>query len=103
MNSMIEIGNIVTLENQKEYLLLEELSVENGRRFVYAVRVLEDETPTNEYIIYEAINTPDGEYLKDVTDKNEYNSLIEAFKNLISDKMISGEYEDMVKDAQGGE
>ena len=52
---MIELGNIVTLENQKDYLLLEEVEM-NSRRFVYAVRVLEDETPTNEYIIYEAIN-----------------------------------------------
>ena len=56
---MIEIGNIVTLENQKEYLLLEELNYSN-RRFVYAVGVNPDETPTNEYIIYEAIVIQDG-------------------------------------------
>lgn len=97
---MIEIGNIVTLENQKEYLLLEEVELD-GRHFVYAVRVLEDETPTNEYIIYEAINTPDGEYLKDVNDKNEYDRLVEEFKNVISDKIISGDYDDMLKETEG--
>ena len=41
---MIEVGNIVTLENGQEYLLLEELEQDN-RKFVYAVRVLEDEAP----------------------------------------------------------
>ena len=99
---MIEIGNIVTLENQKDFLLLEEVTLE-GRRFVYAVRVLEDETPTNEYVIYEAINAQDGEYLKDITKKEEYDALVEEFKELISDKIISGDYDDMMKDAQGEE
>jgi predicted nucleic acid-binding protein len=96
---MIEIGNIVTLENQKDFLLLEEVSVE-GRRFVYAVRVLEDETPTNEYVIYEAINAEDGEYLKDVTNKDEYDRLVEEFKNVISNKIISGDYDDMVQQGE---
>ena len=98
---MIEIGNIVTLENQKEYLLLE--TNFNGGRYVYAVRVLEDETPTSEYIIYQAINAEDGEYLKDITDKDEYDNLVQEFKNIISNKIISGEYDDMVTDVQNGE
>ena len=95
MDSMIEVGNIVTLENQKEYLLLEEITLQE-RRFVYAVRVLEDETPTSEYIIY-------GEYLKDITSKEEYDMLVEEFKDVISDKMISGEYDDMLKEGEGEE
>ena len=102
MDSMIEVGNIVTLENQKEYLLLEEITL-GERRFVYAVRVLEDETPTSEYIIYEAINSPDGEYLKDITKKEEYDRLVEEFKEVISDKIVSGEYEDMLREAEGEE
>ena len=40
---MIEVGNIVTLDNGTEYLLLEELTKEDTR-YIYAVRVLEDET-----------------------------------------------------------
>ena len=96
---MIELGNIVTLENQKDYLLLEEVEM-NSRRFVYAVRVLEDETPTNEYIIYEAINAEDGEYLKDVNVKEEYDYLVQLFKDKISEKIISGEYDDMVQEGE---
>ena len=97
---MIEIGNIVTLENGKEYLLLEELTLA-GNRYVYAVRVLEDETPTSEYIIYQAVNAEDGEYLKDITDKEEYERLVEEFKTVISNKIISGDYDDMIADVQG--
>lgn len=99
---MIEIGNIVTLENGKDYLLLEELQLD-GKRYVYAVRVLEDETPTSEYIIYEAITAQDGEYLKDVTNQIEYNRVIEEFKAIISDKILSGDYDDMVQQVAEGE
>jgi hypothetical protein len=99
---MIEIGNIVTLENGKDFLLLEEVNLD-GKRYVYSVRVLEDETPTSEYVIYQAINTDDGEYLKDITDKGEYDRLIDEFKEVISDKIISGDYNDMVQEFQNGE
>ena len=96
---MIEIGNVVTLENGKEFLLLEEVNV-GGRRFVYSVRVLPDDTPTNEYIIFEAINIEGEEYLKDVNDKNLYEEVRLAFQNLIGNKMQNGEYDNMI---QGGE
>ena len=96
---MIEIGNVVTLENGKEFLLLEEVNI-GDRRFVYSVRVLPDDTPTNEYIIFEAINLNNEEYLKDINDKALYDQLIEAFKDVIGNKMQSGEYDNMI---QGGE
>jgi len=96
---MIEIGNVVTLDNGNEFLLLEEVNKDN-RRFVYSVRVKENDEPTNEYIIFEALNSEDGEYLKDITDKALYDSLIEEFKNVISDKIISGEYNDMFNELE---
>ena len=96
---MIEVGNVVTLENNKDFLLLEEV-IDNDKRYVYSVRVLEDDTPTNEYIIFEAINAPDGEYLKDIDNKEEYDRIIEIFKSVISDKIISGDYNDMIAEAE---
>lgn len=84
---MIEVGNIVTLENNQEYLLLEELD-KADRKFVYAVRVLEDETPTDEFLIFEAFITGDEEYLKIVGDKVVYDELIEDFKDLVADKLL---------------
>lgn len=53
----------------------------------FSVRVLEDDTPTSEYVIYQAINTYDGEYLQEVTDKVEYERLTEEFKDVISMKL----------------
>ena len=97
---MIEIGNIVTLENHKEYLLLEE-TVVDGRRFVYAVGVLPDETPTDEYMIFEAVNLADGEYLKDISNQNEKDYLINVFRDIIGNKIYSGEYDQMVQDVEG--
>lgn len=91
---MIEVGNIVTLDNGTEYLLLEELTKE-GTRYIYAVRVLEDETPTDEFLIYEAIVNGEEEYLKGIDDKNLYDALIEDFKDIVADKVLAGDYDDM--------
>lgn len=91
---MIEVGNIVTLDNGTEYLLLEELT-KNDTRYIYAVRVLEDETPTDEFLIYEAIVNGDEEYLKGIEDKKLYDELIEDFKDIVADKVLAGDYDDM--------
>ena len=85
---MTEVGNIVTLENGQEYLVLEELTKDNSR-FVYSVRILQDDTPTDEYLIFEAINNEGDEYLKPVEDKAKYDALIDDFKDLIADKIIN--------------
>ena len=85
---MTEVGNIVTLENGQEYLVLEELTKDNSR-FVYSVRILQDDTPTDEYLIFEAINAEGEEYLKPVEEKEKYDELIEDFKDLIADKIIN--------------
>lgn len=91
---MIEVGNIVTLDNGTEYLLLEELT-KDDTRYIYAVRVLEDETATDEFLIYEAIVNGEDEYLKVVDDRNLYDQLIEEFKDVVADKVLAGDYEDM--------
>lgn len=90
---MIEVGNIVTLENNQEYLILESLTREN-KKYVYSVRVLPDETPTDEYLIFEALINGEEEFLKSVNDKELYDELIEEFKDIVADKLINGEYQD---------
>lgn len=94
---MIEVGNIVTLENGQEYLLLEELSKDNSK-YVYSVRILQDDTPTDEYLIFEAINANEEEYLKPVEDKEKYDVLIEEFKDIIADKIINFANEDLTQE-----
>lgn len=95
---MIEVGNIVTLENNQEYLILESLTRGNTS-YVYAVGVLPDETPTDEYLIFEVMINGKEEFLKPVGDKELYDDLIEEFKDIVSDKIISGEYEDEMEEA----
>lgn len=87
---MIMVGNIVTLEDGKEYLLLEE-TVKDGVRYLYAVRTLEDETPTDEYLIFEAILNGEEEFLKIVNDQKLYDELIEEFSDIVADKVLDGE------------
>ena len=87
---MIEVGNIVTLENGQEFLLLEELN-KNDTTYMYAVRTLEDETPTDEFLIFEAIINGDEEFLKVVADKNLYDELIDEFKDIVADKIINSD------------
>ena len=87
---MTEVGNIVTLEGNEEYLILEE-TTKNGVRYLYAVRVLIDETPTDEYLIFENIKKDDGEFLLPVSDKALYDELIEDFTDLVSEKILDME------------
>lgn len=96
---MIEVGNIVTLENNQEYLILEELT-ENEHKYVYSVRVLEDETPTDEYLIFESIIRDNDEFLKPVNDKELYDNLIEEFKDIVADKIVNGDYENDIEDME---
>ena len=91
---MIEVGNIVTLENNVEYLILEELDHE-GKKYVYTVRTLEDETPTDEFVIYEVIKVDDDSYLKDIDNKELYDEFIEEFKDIVADKILSGDLDEM--------
>ncbi len=96
MGDMIAIGNIVTLENRDEYLLLEESVIDN-RKFIYSVKVLPDETPTQEYKIFESITINDEEYLKEIHNPAVYNKLVELFQHVVYNNLISGKYNDYVK------
>ncbi len=87
---MTEVGNIVTLEGNEEYLILEE-TTKNGVRYLYAVRVLIDESPTDEYLIFENIKKDEGEFLLPVSDKELYDELIEDFKDIVADKLLGRE------------
>ena len=88
---MIEVGNIVTLENNQEYLLLEECT-KDGKKYLYAVRTLEDESLTDEYLVFEAIVQVGEEFLKVVEDKEAYEDLIDEFKDIIADKILSSDF-----------
>ncbi len=86
---MIEVGKIVTLDNNNEYLLLEQLQRE-GIRYIYAVRVKEEAIVTEEYLIFEAQKRNEEEYLMIVEDKVLYDELMDEFRDIIADKILDG-------------
>lgn len=90
---MTEVNNIVTLTNGNDFWILETLEYQ-GKKYVYTERVLEDETETGEFVIFEATVKEGEEYLVPVNDKEIYDELIEEFRDLVADKIISGEYEE---------
>lgn len=90
---MISVGNIVTLENGFEYLILEELE-KDGKKYVYAVKTLEDDNLTDEYIVFEAIIDENGEFIKTVTDKDLYDQLLDDFSDVVADKILSADIPD---------
>ena len=83
---MTEVGNIVTLDDNKEYLILEE-QVKDNVRYLYAVRVLIDETLTDEFIVFQAIKDGESEYLLPVKDKELYDNLIDGFREIATNKL----------------
>ena len=87
---MIEIGNVVTLENGMEFLLLEEL-VHGDSKFVYTVRTEENETFTEDYVIFQVIVEDGEEFLQAVTDNELIQMLEEEFKIIVQNKINNQE------------
>lgn len=77
---MIEVGNIVTLDNNKDYLLVQEIN-RDGSRYLFAIHVLEDDSLTSESDVFEAIVKEDGEYLKEVEEGELKASLLSEFED----------------------
>lgn len=85
---MLEIGNIVTLENDKEFLLLETTKY-YGKNYYYAVEVAEDETKIKSYKIFEALIQNGEEYIVEIKDMKLQQTLLSIFRNNFSSKLSS--------------
>lgn len=85
---MTEVGQIITLEDNHEYLVLE-TTERDGIKYIYTVRVLIDETPTDEYMIFKYETDDSGEYLANLDDKELYDDLFEEFKEIAANKLMN--------------
>lgn len=85
---MSEVGQIITLEDNHEYLILE-TTERDGVKYLYAVRVLIDETPTDEYEIFKYEKDDSGEYLVNLEDKALFDDLFEEFKDIAASKLLN--------------
>lgn len=84
--SMIEIGNIVTLDNDAEYLLLEKLE-ENGNEYVYATETKDDDHIVGHYVIFCVHKEDDGEYLQLLEDIEKQTELLAKFQKIVTSKV----------------
>jgi len=88
---MVELGNIVTLENGMNFLILADTTLDN-KRYVFAARTVEDDQVTDEYVILEVIKKDDDCFIQAVDDYDLYGKLHDIFSNDIS-KLMNGEEE----------
>ena len=96
---MIQLGNVVTLDNEKEYLILEEVEYEN-QRYVLTVRTENQENITDESMIFRVVNENGEEYLEDVDDKALCDTLTELFKDAVAEKIDNMEFPEEYNDLQ---
>ena len=80
----MEIDTVITLENNKNYLLLMEDSMQADNYFL-AVLLDDNEEPTNVYTALKEIITPDGVYCEKVTDVLLLSQLLEDYKLQVED------------------
>lgn len=86
----MEIGKVITLDDNKDYLLLEKIGL-NGKEYLYMVEVDKNDMPTMNYHFLELIHESDGDYTEEVEDRN----IIEALTSLLTIK-----YSDEINDEQ---
>ena len=72
------IDKIVELENNKNYLILDE-TVLNDKKFYFGLRLDENEEPTNNYLFFEEYMEKKEIFLAPVYDKDMKNLLLTAF------------------------
>lgn len=77
-------NSVITLDNDKNYLLLEKVEFES-RNFFMAVYLNEDEEPTDEYMIFEEILEDNEKYVEEVEDERILSNLLELFTNKAKD------------------
>jgi hypothetical protein len=78
---MIEIGNIITLENNMDFLIIEETIYDNNK-YVLTVLTDKEDNILNKYMIFKVISKDEGFYLDPVKDNDLCKKLYELFKNI---------------------
>lgn len=80
------VNKIVELENDKNYVLLDE-TVLNNTKYYFGLRLNKNEEPTNYYLFFEEVKEGNDTFLAPVEDDNEKKLLITAFTVNYLDKV----------------
>lgn len=80
----MELGKIITLDDNKDYLILEMTKLDS-KEYLYVVEVDKDDMPTTSYHYLELIHESDGDEIEEVEDKK----VIESLTNLFTIKYLN--------------
>ena len=80
------VDNIVTLDNDKKYVILDEKEL-NNVNYYYALRLDDNEEPTNNYLFFEETKDGSDIYLAPVEDESMKGILLTTFTASYLDKV----------------
>ena len=80
------VDKIVELENNKSYVLLDE-SILNDSKYYFALRLNENEEPTNNYLFFEELKDDDNIFLSPILDDELKKLLLTSFTINFLDKV----------------
>ena len=86
----MSIEDIITLEDNKEYLILDIIEF-NKEKYMYCVGIDKDEIPTSEYIYLKSIEENDEFYIEEVQDENVLKTIVTMFTNNYLNDSINNE------------
>ena len=72
------VDKIVELENNKNYLILDDTLL-NNKKFYFGLRLNENDEPTNNYLFFEEGKEEKNTFLTPIYDKDMKNLLLTAF------------------------
>lgn len=84
----MSINNVITLDNNENYLLLEKAELNNINYFL-AVKLNSEEEPTEEYKILEEEIENDETYVSELKDTNIINELLSSFTTSLQNSLDS--------------
>lgn len=84
----MSINNVITLDNNENYLLLEKAELNNINYFL-AVKLNSEEEPTEEYKILEEEIENNDTYVSELKDTNIINELLSSFTTSLQNSLDS--------------
>ena len=84
----MSVDEIITLDDNKEYILLSQTNVDNSKYFL-AVEAINNE-PSEQFKIFKEIIDNNQLYIEEVNDKEMINNLIDAFEESYDENKAEG-------------
>lgn len=87
MSNAIEIGNILTISNNKEFLIID-IADYNGEKYIHTVEIGADEKPIDNFEIFIVEHKNGDDYLIELDDVKLKNNLKEYFMHVAAMKTM---------------